>query len=145
FNLEEVRLRMAVHLRLHPVGDAEADALPAGMASNLDNILFHCARIHLLRSLAETPGLDELAALVGTNSKRLNEAFRHCVGTTVFGYLREALMKEACVLLARSRLSVQAIGVEVGFTSGANFATAFKERYGISPAQFRQSRSDGEP
>lgn len=57
-------------------------------------------------------------------------------------------MKEACVLLAGTSLEVQAIGQEVGFTSGANFATAFKERFGVSPSQFRQTclaKDVGEP
>ena len=88
---------------------------------------------------------EELAEAVGTNSKRLNEAFRQCVGVTVFEYLREERMKEACVLLSGTGLPIQAIALEVGFTSGANFSTAFRERYGLSPSQFRQSRLDLEP
>ncbi len=148
FDFDEVRLRLAVHLRSranHEVNKAQE--LPAG-ASKLDSILFQSARIHLLKSLADTPDLRQLAAAVSTNGKRLNEAFKKCVGVTVFEYLREKRMKEACVLLAGTSLEVQAIGQEVGFTSGANFATAFKERFGVSPSQFRQTclaKDVGEP
>lgn len=139
FDFDEVRLRLAVHLRSRVSHVADrGQELPTGV-SKLDSILFQSARMHLLKSLADTPDLQQLAAAVSTNSKRLNEAFRKCVGVTVFEYLREERMKEACVLLAETGLEVQAIGQEVGFTSGANFATAFKERFGVSPTQYRQT------
>ena len=138
FTLEEIRLRLIVHLR------GSAASLAPGTAarlpgSNLDNILFQSASRHLLQRLDHTPNLGRLAATVGTNAKRLNQAFKTCTGLTVFKYLREARMKKACSLLADSRLEVQAIGLELGFTSGANFATAFKERFDISPAHFRRT------
>ncbi len=139
FDPDEVILRLAVHLRSRANHAADGgQALPAGV-SKLDSILFQSARMYLLRSLADTPDLRQLAAMVRTNSKRLNEAFRKCVGVTVFEYLREERMKQACVLLAETGLEVRIIGQEVGFTSGANFATAFKERFGVSPTQFRQT------
>lgn len=43
-------------------------------------------------------------------------------------------MKEARHLLANTSLDIQSIALEVGFTSGANFATAFRERFGMSPS-----------
>ncbi|MBA1261352.1 response regulator transcription factor [Stutzerimonas stutzeri] len=147
FDFEEVRLRLAIHLRARVTAGAaseeEAPEYPADGASNLDNILFQSARMHLLRSLADTPDLQQLAGRVSTNSKRLNEAFRKCVGVTVFEYLREERMKQACILLRETSLAVQAIGLTVGYTSGANFATAFKERFGVSPRKFRQTRLAG--
>lgn len=144
FKLEEIRLRLAIHLRRQGAERPLSSAIPVH-TSNLDNILFQSARQLLVRSLAQTPELYVLAAQVGTNSKRLNEAFRQCAGTTVFEYLREERMKEACHLLNDTRLSVQAIALEVGFTNGANFSTAFRGRYGLSPSEFRQARLEMEP
>ena len=34
-----------------------------------------------------------------------------------------------------------AVAVALGFSSGANFATAFKDRFGLSPREFRAGRS----
>ena len=61
------------------------------------------------------------------------------VGVTIFEFLREERMKEARHLLASTSLDIQAIALEVGYTSGANFATAFRERFGMSPSAFRRS------
>ena len=138
-SLEEIGLRIVIHLRRSAPSRSTAQSLPE-TASNLSSILFQSARQLLLQSMASPPELQLLAESVGTNSKRLNEAFRQCVGITVFEYLREERMKEACFLLAGTGLSIQDIAVEVGFTSGANFSTAFRERFGLSPSQYRQSR-----
>jgi CheY-like chemotaxis protein len=150
FVFDEVRLRLIVHLRLRQLNVAltlvpsEASGVVSRAmshvptpASSLDTILFQSARGQMLQQLGRTPNLAELASTVGTNTKRLNEAFRKCVGTTVFEFLREERMRESCVLLRDTALEVQAIAMDMGFSGGANFSTAFKERFGLSPSDFR--------
>jgi len=147
YDFDEVRLRLAIHLRLKD----ESIALPTvqnGLdtvetsGAYLHNLLFQGARVHLLRSLRQSPGVRELAGLIGTNAKRLNEAFRHCAGVTVSEYLREERMKEAARLLRHTDVSIIEIAERVGFGSGANFSTAFKSRFGITPRQYRHPRAD---
>ncbi|WP_372373418.1 helix-turn-helix domain-containing protein, partial [Vreelandella venusta] len=58
-------------------------------------------------------------------------------GMTVYEYLREIRMNEARELLSNTHLSVSAIAAHVGFSSSANFSTAFKERFGTSPMKFK--------
>lgn len=60
---------------------------------------------------------------------------------TVFEYLREERMREASRLLGNTRLPVSEIACRVGFSSSANFATAFRERFGMTPTAFRQTPS----
>lgn len=144
FRLEEIRLRLVIHLRRLNESPPLNDGLVTSVR-NIDSILFQTARNLLVSALSRTPDLHELAAQVSTNSKRLNEAFRQCAGVTVFEFLREERMKEACRLLSNTGLPSQAIALEVGFTSGASFSTAFRDRYGLSPNQFRQARGSMGP
>jgi len=151
FDFDEVKLRLSIHLRNRtglPSKEQEAseefqscDQVADSSDANLYKVLFHTVRVHLLRSLDDAPGIQELARLAGTNSKRLNAAFKHCAGMTVFEYLREERMKEAAQLLRNTRLSISEIACRVGFSSSANFATAFRERYGMTPSAFRQTPS----
>jgi len=57
---------------------------------------------------------------------------------TVFDFLREERMKEARRMLSETSLEVGTIARELGYGSAANFSTAFRERFGMPPSQFRR-------
>ncbi|MGS2742369.1 response regulator transcription factor [Halomonas sp. LS-001] len=156
YNFDEVKLRIAVHLKKdnrlenvvysHADFDAKKYELEYKPNDNVDAVLFNSACLYLMRSLEEPPSLQELAKLVGTNSKRLNLAFKKCAGVTVYEYLREERMVEARRLLFNTHFTISEIAEKVGFSSNANFSTAFKERFGMPPSKFRsrQLQSNGE-
>lgn len=140
YDFNEVKLRLVIHLKnrpasVHPENKPTDQEKPP---NNLHTILFHSARTHLLKSLSATPLMSDLERLTGTNNKQLNTAFKKCAGVTVYEYLREERMKEAKSLIEKTNLSVQDIAFQVGFKESANFSTAFKQRFGFSPREFRQ-------
>ena len=107
FDFEEVKLRVGIHLGLARIqtvarssSAAPEDEQVPDHASNLDKVLFSSARKILRERLDAAPNLGELATAVGTNTRRLNEAFKHCAGATVFDYLRELRLSESRRLLA---------------------------------------------
>lgn len=149
YHFDEVRLRVAIHVA-PPSGKEHAAPESAGSqnapdylepgseaASSLESTIFRAAQRLLLNDLAETPELSKLARAVGTNSRNLNDAFRKVTGVTALNYLREARMKEAGRLLRETALDVQTIATDLGYGNAANFSTAFRERFGMSPRQFR--------
>ena len=141
FDFEEVRLRLCIHLKNVPATAAAADQAaqpPAPARHSLDQVLFNAASSLLLNNLGVTPELGSLARAVNTNPRRLNLAFKHCSGVTVFDFLREARMKQARRLLADTMLEIQQIASELGFGNAANFSTAFRERFGLAPSRYRQ-------
>lgn len=151
FDFEEVRLRLLIHLRVAPApvpapvpapapaGSAPEDGVsPVAAGSTLDGVLFRAARKLLRERLEHTPELVALAQALGTNARRLNQAFRRCAGTTVFEFLREERMREARRLLCETSLDIQAISQAVGFGNRGNFSTAFRERFGMPPTALRQ-------
>ncbi|MDR3399806.1 MAG: response regulator [Pandoraea sp.] len=145
YDFEEVRLRLSIHLKATTPAPEPSPTSENGrltplpvQAHTLDAVLFRATRALLLDRLDATPELAGLASAVGTNTRRLNLAFRRCVGVTVFDFLREERMKEARRLLSETSLDVQDIASAVGFASAANFATAFRERFGMPPSGFRE-------
>lgn len=153
FDFDEVRLRVSIHLQAwrHTVQDAvpvrSADAAPAASqvadpVSHVDSLVFRAAQRLLHDDLAQPPDLASLAKAVGTNARRLNEAFRNCAGATVFEYLREARMEQARKLLRETSLAVQVIASDLGYDNPANFATAFRARFGLSPRDYRKAPED---
>lgn len=142
FDFEEVRLRLLIHLRVAPAAPPEPrpeeGVSAAAAGASLDGVLFRAARKLLRERLDHTPELMPLAQALGTNARRLNQAFRRCAGTTVFEFLREERMREARRLLCETGLDIQAISQAVGYGNRGNFSTAFRERFGMPPTALRQ-------
>lgn len=102
----------------------------------------HYAREILTRQLDDPPSLLELARMAGLNDFALKQGFHQVFGTTVFGYLREYRLTEARQLLSTSELKIQEIAELVGFKNRGYFAAAFREKFGLSPSQYRLQYRD---
>ncbi|MCW3606239.1 response regulator [Burkholderia cenocepacia] len=123
---------------------AETDAADNPFAAgNDDDIIVRAAIRHLSRTLNDPPTVEELARAVGTHEKRLSRAFRDNLGQTVFEYLRFERLRIAQDLLDSTSLSIASIAKEIGFSTPANFATAFRERFGITPTEWRRQGHAG--
>ena len=142
FDFDEVRLRLCVHLKTPPEAPTAGDTPPPlpGAHSTLDTTLFQAARRLLLQQLGHTPDLTTLANSIGTHPRRLQSAFKQCAGVTVIDFLREERLKEARRLLTDTDLDIQTIARELGYGHVGNFSTAFRERFDLTPREFRKQR-----
>ena len=83
--------------------------------------------------------LNDMAKRFGVNVKALQRDFRLAFGTTVFHYLKEHRLLAAQEALLQKGCTVAEAAYVAGYLSPANFATAFKKRFGMSPKQVRVS------
>lgn len=141
FSPEEVLVRINIHLDLHrrrseqrAAGEAQGPP-PGGRISTTVS----AAMAVLRQDIRQAPSLTALAHQVGTNERRLNLLFRNETGTTVFAWLREQRFLLACKLLAETALEIQQISDQVGYGNAANFTTMFKERFGVTPGEYRHT------
>jgi CheY-like chemotaxis protein len=146
FEPAEVVARIRNHLkkRLHKRLDEHLPALPDGP----DASLVRAAAAVLLRDLRKAPTVEDLARLVGTHEKRLSRAFRDNLGQTAGEYIRDTRLKTAQRFLADTSMAISDIAEEIGFSTAANFATAFRERFNMTPSDWRRQNSrihPGEP
>lgn len=140
----EVLARIGIHLdiakRLGNAGPAqEQDGIKAkgGATSPPGRALAKAATDYLRERLAAPPSPEALARILGTNERKLNEAFRAVLAMPVFAWVREERMRQARHLLAHTQTAVREVGEHLGYPNPANFSTAFRERFGISPRGFR--------
>jgi AraC-like DNA-binding protein len=99
-------------------------------------------RINIVRDLLESGdaddlGLDEIARRAGTNASTLQKQFRAAFGMTIFEYLRCSRLTRARVALEREDCSITEAACLAGYTSPANFATAYRRLFGMTPRQSR--------
>lgn len=134
---EEVLARIGIHLEL--ARRLGTTPLITATGSDGPTSLIAAAVTLLQENLSEPPSMAALTRQIGTNEKRLTDAFQDAFKLTVFGWLREQRLKLARQLLAQTETPIADIAIHCGYSSPANFATAFKERYECSPRDFRRS------
>lgn len=139
FEPAEVLARIRIHLRRVKRAARIEEALAPVQDSVGDEILVRAAIRYLSRRLDRPPTSDQLAHMVGTNEKRLARAFRAYRNQTVFEYIQEERFRRATDLLSGTGLSTASIAEEIGFSSSANFATAFRARFGMTPSAYRNT------
>jgi AraC-like DNA-binding protein/quercetin dioxygenase-like cupin family protein len=97
----------------------------------------------LNRRLEEAVSLEELARWAGYTPQHINRVFRRALGLTPLQYLARMKMDRAAVLLAEGELTVKAVARRVGVDDAYYFSRLFKQRFGRSPAQYRQALEPG--
>jgi AraC family transcriptional regulator len=79
-----------------------------------------------------------LAEESGYSRTHFLRMFRGATGQSPHRYLLELRLKKAESMLASRSLSLVDIALACGFSSHAHFSTAFRSRYGLSPAAYRR-------
>ncbi|WP_202424386.1 response regulator transcription factor [Duganella levis] len=135
----EVFARVRIHLELAGLRKAGPPPPPAAADAphDPDEVVAMAAMRLINDNLGAPLTLAGIARALGTHEKRLSQAFRRHAGMTVFTYLGEARIRRGRQLLADTDLSVQQIAEQTGFSSAANFATAFREQAGATPSAYR--------
>lgn len=90
-------------------------------------------------NLTQPLSVDAIAREAGTSASGLQRLFRAAKGKSVFEYVRQLRLERARSLLEAGHVSVQEASAIAGYTNPANFATAFKRQFGLTPRQAAMS------
>jgi DNA-binding response OmpR family regulator len=141
----ELLARVQIHLRLAPRPDASVPNVQDAAAPSQDEVILRAAMRLIGRRLSEPFTLEQIAGAVGTYDKRLSTIFRQRLGMTVFAWIREERLRKSRQLLVDTELGMQEIAENIGFRSACNFTTAFRERLGVTPSQYRKAARQDAP
>ncbi|WP_080420311.1 helix-turn-helix transcriptional regulator [Burkholderia ubonensis] len=121
--------------------EAEAEAAQASDAAlgSRDYRRMAELRAFLASDAAQDLSLDDIARHAGMSANAMQRQFRAAYGTTVFDFIREHHLQRARLALERDAVSVKQAAALAGYTSAANFATAYKRRFGVTPTLARRS------
>ncbi len=124
----------------HPPATTHCD--PASEVAVLDSINFvegGSFDVHIARELMEVEfgralALQEIAQAAGMSPFHFARVFRSLMGVPPHRFLTAVRLRHAAHLLGQGA-SVTQTCYDVGFGTLSHFVTAFKERFGINPAQ----------
>ncbi|WGK65324.1 helix-turn-helix domain-containing protein [Croceiramulus getboli] len=89
------------------------------------------------QDLADIKSVKSLSRRVGLNTNKLQQGFKHQYNETVNNFIQKERLSKAQNLLQDSEYSISEITHKVGFSNPSYLSKLFKERYGISPKEFR--------
>jgi len=93
-------------------------------------------------NISDVPTVENLARQAGLNINKLQEGFKKLYGTTVNNYVQKTRLDAAYSLLTKTDLSISEIVNAIGLSSKSYFSKIFKEKYNISPSDFRKKQRD---
>jgi AraC-like DNA-binding protein len=81
--------------------------------------------------------LEELAGAMGMGRVPFFHKVRNLTGKTPAELIRDLRLKHACILLKRTNINMSELAVNTGFMTAENFINTFKEKFGLSPLEYR--------
>jgi AraC family transcriptional regulator len=101
-------------------------------------LLVDRAKLVLASDLARRWTLAEIATEVRCSPVYLTQVFQQVEGLPLYRYQLRLRLARALDLLAHYH-DLTTLSLDLGFSSHSHFSAAFREAYGRSPSEFRQS------
>ena len=89
--------------------------------------------------LSENISLEDTASAVNVSSFYLSKLFKEEKNVNYVTFVTEARMERARQLLKNQDLSIKEISAATGFNDQNYFSRAFKNKFGMTPTEFRDA------
>jgi len=93
----------------------------------------------VINNMTTPPTLIELSNEINLSLKKLKEGFKKIYGKPVYQFLLEHKMELAKKLLTENSYNVNEVSLKLGYSTSSHFITAFKNKYGITPKNFKKN------
>ena len=108
------------------------------ISNNMDQILMKNVEQYVLHNMSRGQiSLEEMATAMGMGRVPFFHKIRNITSKTPAEVVRDLRLKHACTLLTRTNINMNELAINVGFMTAENFTTIFKERFGMSPLEYR--------
>jgi len=129
-----------LHLRSHALSICLAAAEAAGAhatAPGPDEARLLRFEAEVRAHLTDGWQLPDYARRLGLSERHLRRLCLTHTGQSAHALIESVRLREACRLLAYTRMQVQEIGFSTGFDDPSYFARAFRRRMGLPPSAYR--------
>ena len=92
----------------------------------------------IIKNPAKDYSLENLSAESGLSQAKLQDGFKFLYTRTVTEYIRHVRLEASRNLITTTDLNISQIVYSIGFTSRSYFSKIFKEKYGVTPNEFKK-------
>ncbi len=87
-------------------------------------------------------GVNDICVAIGLSRGQLYRKVKALLGYSINDYISKVRLKKAKHLLMTENTPIADIAFQVGYTTSAYFATAFKNHFGSTPSEFREAHQE---
>ena len=95
---------------------------------------------YIEQNLSELPTIDIIASKNFVSESKIQKLFKIYYSCSVNDFIKNKRLTQARSKLEDTNLSIAEVADDVGISSKSYFSKIFKERYGVSPSDYRGSR-----
>jgi transcriptional regulator GlxA family with amidase domain len=118
--------------------EEEDDMGMFAMVDTMDRQLLKNIEQYVLQNMSRGQiSLEEMANAMGMGRVPFFHKVRNLTSKTPAELVRDMRLKHACILLKRTNINMSELAVNVGFMTAENFIKIFKEKFGLSPLEYR--------
>jgi ligand-binding sensor domain-containing protein/AraC-like DNA-binding protein len=108
------------------------------MSNIMDQQLMRNVEQFVLQNMSRGQiSLEEMASAMGMGRVPFFHKIRNITAKTPAEVVRELRLKHACTLLVTTNINMSELALNVGFMTAENFINIFKEKYGMTPLEYR--------
>ena len=108
------------------------------MSNAMDQQLMRNIEQFVLQNMSRGQiSLEEMASAMGMGRVPFYHKVRGITTKTPAEIVRELRLKHACTLLVNTNINMSELAINVGFMTAENFIKIFKEKFGLSPLEYR--------
>jgi AraC-like DNA-binding protein len=93
----------------------------------------------IMTNLEEDLSLEFIAEKVFLSPKYISRIFKEEKGINITQFITDSKLKKAAKLLIETNISLDELIKQIGFSSSNYFIKKFKEKYSITPVQYRRN------
>ncbi|MEM6517156.1 MAG: AraC family transcriptional regulator [Bacteroidota bacterium] len=127
---------LSFHIQQHDKSQ-KGISLPTSLATRELKIIRKISR-DIIKNPSPNYTLNDLSVSSGLSQAKLQEGFKFLFKRTVTEYIRHIRLEKAKELLDTSGLNISQVVYSIGFTSRSYFSKIFKEKFKISPNEYRK-------
>lgn len=131
-SLDSINIRMTyINLFLLLVANRQANYQSSNFGTRLSE--------YLDQNLDREISISEISDRLSVSSSHLQRLCHQYFGMGVKTLFNKKRFAKACILLIDTQLSAKEIGMEIGFSTAANFSSFFKKHSGVTPLTYRKN------
>jgi AraC-like DNA-binding protein len=95
----------------------------------------------IIKKNVEDPkfSVEDLADKLGVSRVQLYRKVKAIIGINISDHINNVKLEKAAELLKSNEMNISEIAYSLGFSSPNYFSTAFKNKFGISPKEYKSS------